>query len=338
MMKKINFVLALCAIIALSITSCKEEDDGIISIPPRDRGEEAVAATLEIEEYLETHFYNYEEFQNPTPDFDKRIVFDTIAGDNIDKVPLIEQVDFKMVQDRVDEDVTYKLYYLNVIEGEGNQVQFPDILDISFQGLFTSNEIFDESEIPARLDITAVINGLQDALTEFKGATETIINPDGTVAFEEFGVGAVFIPSGLGYFASPPTDVPQGVTEIGFYQQLIFTFQVYNVIKGDQDGDGVPTILEDLNNNNLEEDDNTDEDTLPNFRDDDDDNDGRLTINETSQNTYTLNEGDPDPVLASNEVEAYRVRDFINNTIVITTVVMPDTDGDGVPNYLDEDN
>ena len=39
-------------------------------IPPRDRGEEAIPSTAEIETYLMTHFYNYEEFANPPADFD----------------------------------------------------------------------------------------------------------------------------------------------------------------------------------------------------------------------------------------------------------------------------
>ena len=340
MMKKIKFILTLLAVTALFLQSCRNDDEGPDSIPPRDRGEEAVTGTLEIEEYLETHFYNYEDFQSPAADFDYRIQFDTIAGDNAGKTPLMEQVDFKTVQDRTDEDVTYKLYFLKAIEGDGNEVQFPDILDISFEGRFVSDEVFDNSDIPTRLDLTSVINGFQDGLAEFKGATTTIVNPDGTVDFEGFGVGAVFVPSGLGYFATPPP--PQttggGATLIGLYQQLIFTFQVYNVIKGDQDGDGIPSVFEDRNNNQVEEDDDFDEDFNADFRDDDDDNDGRLTINETTQNTYTLNEGDPEPVLAADEVEVYRVKDFLNDTVVITTLVMPDTDADGKPDYLDEDN
>ncbi|NND88755.1 MAG: hypothetical protein HKM28_05870 [Flavobacteriaceae bacterium] len=339
-MKNIKFILTFCAVALMFLQSCKnDEDDGIITIPPRDRGEEAVVATMEIEEYLATHFYNYEEFQSPSPDFDYRIQFDTIAGENAGKIPLIDQVDFKMVQDRVDEDVMYKLYYLKVIQGEGNEVQFPDILDISFEGRFLTNEVFDNSDLPARLDLTAVINGFQDGLSEFNGANETIVNPDGTVSFEGYGVGAVFIPSGLGYFATPPVPEPgSSVTQIGLYQQLIFTFQVYNVIKGDQDNDGVPTVMEDYNNNQIEEDDNFDEDFTLDFNDEDDDNDGRLTRNEITQNNYTLNDGDPEPVLGPDETEVYRVRDFINNTTIITTVVAPDTDNDGQPDYLDEDN
>ena len=105
-------------------------------IPPRDRGEEAIPSTAEIETYLTTHFYNYEEFQAPPADFDFKIKLDTIAGDNSDKIPLMEQVSFKSVKDRIDESVTYKLYYLTAIQGEGVSPDFPDITSITYEGTY----------------------------------------------------------------------------------------------------------------------------------------------------------------------------------------------------------
>ena len=56
-----------------------------------------------------------------------KIKFDTIAGNNASKTPLMDQVSFKNVKDRVDETVTYKLYYLNTIQGDGDSPNFPDI-------------------------------------------------------------------------------------------------------------------------------------------------------------------------------------------------------------------
>ncbi len=303
-MNKVLYILAAVAISAGSLVSCNNDDDGLPDnfIPARDRGPEAIVSTENIEEYLRTHFYNYEEFQNPPADFDFRIEFDTIAGDNADKIPLIEQVRSKTVEDRIAEGVTYELYYLNALEGGGEQPDFPDITTISYEGRYLNNELFSASVSPVKFDLTRVVNGLQDGLVEFQGATGVSSNPDGTVNFENFGVGAVFVQSGLGYYVNPPAG-----SNIPLYSELIFTFHLYEVETGDQDNDGVPSVVEDLNGNKLEEDDDTDNDGAPNYLDPDDDNDGRPTRDEI-------------------EIDA-------NGNITY-----PDVDNDGTPDYLDKDS
>src|SRR5699024_11502690 len=112
-------ILALFAI-AVLVVSCKKDDD-YKEEPPRDRGEEAIAAQNEIEEFLSNYAYNYEEFENPSEDFDYRVVIDSIVAGS-DKTPLIEQVDFKMVEDPFEPEVKYKLYYLKVAQGDGPAV------------------------------------------------------------------------------------------------------------------------------------------------------------------------------------------------------------------------
>ena len=302
MMKKLLWMMMV-----LLVWSCSNDDDGPEAIPERDRGEEALAAQEEIEAFLQTHFYNYEEFQDPAPDFDYVIRVDSLVGENADKIPLIDQVSFKMVPDRREPDVMYKLYYLSVIEGSGDQVQFPDITTLAFEGrLVDGLDMFDSSDIPLQLDLTQTINGFQDGLVEFKTADGFTDNPDGSITFDNFGVGAVFIPSGLGYFSQPP---PPDISAIFIpvYAQLMFTFRVYATEEGDQDRDGVPSVLEDLNGNGIEEDDDTDGDGVFNAFDGDDDNDGRPTIDEIEIGT----DG---------------------------TITFPDVDGDGTPDYLDEDS
>ena len=327
----------MIALLLLTALSCRKDDE-IDVIPPRDRGEEAIPSTAEIETYLNTHFYNYEEFANPPAEFDFEIKFDTIAGDNASKTPLIDQVSFKNVIDRLDETVTYKLYYLNVIQGEGESPNFPDIASISYEGTYLNNEssynvseVFDSSVIPVRFDLTQIVPGLQQVLIEFNAATGYVVNTDGTVTFENYGVGAAFIPSGLAYYTSTPPGIP-------VYSQLIFTFQLAQTELGDQEADTVPSIYEDVNNNEYVFDDDTDGDNTPNFADVDDDGDGRLTINEVVQNTYTVEPGDDDPVLAANEVETKRETDQTTLITTITTITFTDTDADGTPDYLDPDN
>jgi hypothetical protein len=107
MMIKIKYAFALLITVLMVTASCKKDDDSPPPPPPpRDRGPEAARAQAEIEEFLETHFYNYEEFE-ADPD-NTKIRFDTIAGDNADKTPLITQVRSKEVDDVVDKTVSLK--------------------------------------------------------------------------------------------------------------------------------------------------------------------------------------------------------------------------------------
>lgn len=329
-MKRLVIYVVLVIFGSMLFLNCSGDDNGPDAIPLRDRSVEALDSQERIETYLETHFYNYEEFQNPGLAFDFKIKFDTIAGDNAEKTPLMEQVSFKMVPDRVDDDVEYKLYYLNVIQGEGEEIRFPDIATIEYEGIYMSDrtitddddidgdgdteeditiypsELFDSSEIPTQFDLTQIVNGLQDGLIEFNTATNIITNPDGSLSFEEFGVGAVFIPSGLGYYAEPPPSEISSII-IPVYAQLFFTFQVYNKEEGDQDQDGIPSIMEDRNGNGIEEDDDNDQDGIFDMFDPDDDNDGRPTRDEI-------------------EIDG-------NGNITF-----PDVDGDGKVDYLDSDS
>lgn len=329
--------MIVAGLMFLTILSCKK-DDGIDVIPPRDRVEEGAASTAEIETYLETHFYNYEEFDNPPADFNFRIKFDTIAGDNASKTPLIDQVSSKMVQDRVDENASYKFYYLTVIEGQGDSPNFPDITTITYEGTYLNNEsgfnnsdVFDSSITPIKFDLTGVVPGFADGIIEMNASTGYVQNSDGTVSFQNYGVGASFIPSGLAYYSNPPPGIP-------VYSQLIFTFQVYETELGDQEFDTVPSIYEDLDGDSNVFNDDTDLDGTPNFSDIDDDGDGRLTKNEVEENIYTVNPGENEPVLAENEVERKRITDSETMITTITTITFTDTDGDGTPDYLDIDN
>ncbi len=301
MMTKIKYVLALLIIMLTITVSCKKDDGGGPNIiPPRDRGEEAIRAQAEIEAFLETHFYNYDEFLADPTNF--KIKFDTIAGDNASKTPLMEQVDSKEVTDRTDPDVKYKLYFLKVRLGEGTQPKFSDYTTNTYEGLLLNLDLFDSSVIPVRFDLTEIITGLQEAMIEFKGAGNVISNPDGTLTFEDYGIGAVFIPAGLAYYQAPP---PTGGLKA--YEQLIFSFELFASEVSDHDGDGIPSYMEDRNNNHFLLDDNTDSDGTPNYQDIDDDNDGRLTEYEIEV------DGDGN-------------------------ITFPDVDGDGTPDYLDSDS
>jgi hypothetical protein len=77
----------------------------------------------------------------------------------------------------------------------------------------------------------------------------------------------------------------------------------------EDDNDGIPSELEDINGNGNLEDDDTDNDGIPNYLDADDDGDN---------------------VLTSSEQVNYTEQDGLINAL--------DTDGDSIPNYLDNDD
>lgn len=298
-MRLIFKILFVTLTVMLVFTACKKDDEDPPP-PPRDRGEEAQRSQEDIENFLSTHFYNYEDFQNPPSNFDYKIVIDTISEANSGKTPLIEQVSYKMVTDRVEPNVTYKMYYLDAIQGEGDPLSFADYAVLSYHGLLLNRNTFDMSNIPVQFDMTGVIPGFQEGLVEFNGASSFIKNEDGTITFENFGVGAIFIPTGMGYFNNPPIN-----SGIGMYRDLVFTFQLYAVITDiDHDNDGIPSKMEDLNENGILVDDDTDGDGIPNFLDDDDDGDGVLTRDEI----IVLEDG---------------------------TIEFTDSNGNGTPDYLD---
>jgi hypothetical protein len=305
MMKKIKFGFAFLILTFFVAISCKKDDDGGIEVvPPRDRKEEAVRAEKVIDTFLRTHFYNYEEFEADPVNF--KLKFDTIAGDNASKTPLIEQVLSKEVRDLVDNSVVYNLYYLKVREGGGDEhPHFCDRTTNTYDGRLMNLDLFDSAVIPVQFDLVenppgaGIITGLQQAIIEFKGAEgEPVENPDGTLTFNNYGIGAVFIPSGLAYYQYPP---PTGGLEP--YDQLIFSFELFSFEVMDHDNDGIPSYMEDLNGNKNLYDDDTDGDGVFNYLDTDDDGDGRLT---------------------EYEIE-----------IVNGVLTFPDRNGNGIPDYLD---
>lgn len=122
--------------------------------------------------------------------------------------------------------------------------------------------------------------------------------------------------SGSNYFCQQvPPSSPQVIEEFLSTSGGTATLEIR--ISEQDDNDGIPAELEDLNNNGDLFDDDSDGDGIPNFLDTDDDNDNVLT--------------------ASEQLEA--IDD--NGNIIIDEngdVVYVDTDNDGIPNYLDDDD
>lgn len=290
-----------CLFLAVSLISCNKDDDGPETVPVRDRAEQEIADQEALQEYLETHFYNYEEFENPSANFDYNVEIDTINAANADKIPLIES-DLLEEKTITREGIDYKIYILKVREGVSMQPKFSDSTFVAYEGELLDQTTFDSSGNPVWFDLTRTIIGFSHALTEFKGASGFEVQPDNTIKWNnDYGIGAVFIPSGLGYFSNPTATIPA-------YSPLVFSFNLMGVNEADHDRDGVPSWREDINDDTIVGNDDTDGDGSPNYFDTDDDGDFIPTREEIAD-------------AEGNIVFPY-----------------PDTDGDGTPDYLDSDN
>lgn len=287
--QKLFFIGALCTTFLIS---CSKDDDNNPEVePPRDSAEQSLADDETLVSFLETHFYNEEDFENPAPGFDYIAKFDTIAGANANKTPLIEsdRLTSKIVTIN---DVDYKVYILTIREGVGEQPTFADSAYVRYQGSLTTRKVFDSNTIvPAWFDFEGYVTrnsegrlvkaggtvpGFAAGITEFKEGSGYSVNPDNTVTWnDDFGIGAIFFPSGLGYFNSPTPSIPA-------YSPLVFSFNLMRTVEADHDRDGIPSYLEDLDQNGDLFNDDTDGDGIPNHSDTDDDGDGMPTMNEVT--------------------------------------------------------
>ncbi len=315
-------------LLLLVIASCRKDDGPDVEVvPPRLLSEVAVEDDAKIKAYLSTHFYNYEEFASPPGDFDYKIRIDTIAGENASKTPLIDQVQSKLMPIsssrffglELENNINHTYYYLVAREGIGASPTTADSVFVRYRGTLLNGTQFDavdnvamwldlgaRVQTPSRGSSTGGAVGLAFAMSNFKTGGEPIDFEDGTFTVNGYGIGAMFLPSGVAYFNTATGNIPR-------YSPLIFTVDLLSLNETDHDGDGIPSIMEDLNNDGYLWNDNTDltdeidrriPDT-PNFIDPDDDGDGTPTREEI----------------------------IINSD---GTITFPDSNGNGIPDYLDK--
>ncbi|UII76418.1 hypothetical protein LV716_01125 [Flagellimonas sp. HMM57] len=311
------FVCLFCIIL---FTSCNNDDNGVTpeSVPPRVVSEVAPENDEEIQEFLKTHFYNYDEFRVPPVDFDFKIRIDTIAGDNADKKSLWEEIEIDSIKissaqfglDDGEEDIVHRYYYLIARNGEGGNPTIADSTFLKYEGTLLDGTLFDGSTRFLWQELPFFLRGFSNGVSKISsGTTDQITqNADGTISISNSGIGLVVMPSGLAYYNEIRGNIPQ-------YAPLLFKLEVGLFVEDtDNDNDGIPSILEDLDGDGNLFNDNTDlqseidarlQTAFPNFRDADDDGDGKLTRDEIS--------------------------DEEGNIII----PYPDSNNDGIPDYLD---
>ena len=269
---KIALVLGLF----IGIYSCQPDDSSSVT-PPRAYDEVYNEEIAKIEEFLETHYV--------TVDGDFNTTFTKIPdGGTQTPVADMPQLDFKEVDLH---DITYKIYYLKLREGLG---QSPTRVDSTFVGYkgdrlfkgvvdnvptFTINP-FENNPNPIWFTLDRVIRGWAEIIPEFKTGTFGS-NPDGTVSYQDFGAGVMFLPSAVAYFNTVRPGIPS-------YSILMFNFKLYNLQYMDHDRDRILSKDEygDPTNPNRFKLDaiDTDGDGRVDYLDTDDDGDGRITKSE----------------------------------------------------------
>ena len=102
------------------VASCNKEEQ-LEREPQRDVGEQSTIDDNAIIDYLRTHTFNYEVFQeNNLPSY-TTIEIDSIRSDNQEKIPLIDLVEKRQIDVRTIEGnhVIHTLYYLVTREVSG---------------------------------------------------------------------------------------------------------------------------------------------------------------------------------------------------------------------------
>ncbi|MBK0371310.1 FKBP-type peptidyl-prolyl cis-trans isomerase [Flavobacterium agrisoli] len=297
-MNKIKYSF-IVIITVLSIISCsKKDDDEVVVTPTKPYDEQYAIDSANIEEYLKTNYI--------TVDADYNVTFSKITDPATQ--PSIwsyqENTGFpKLLYREVQvHEIVYKLYYLVIREGVGENPMNVDGVLASYSGDYltstTTDNVLTQTTTHFEtvlypnsfMDLYGTIRGWKEVFPQFK-AGNYVSNEDGTVSYDNYGVGAMFIPSGLGYYT--------GNGGIPAYTPLIFSFKLYSISRMDHeysilnqtvvpDPDGVLSMHEDIDgdgyvwtaselNEGVVNPDDTDGDGVPDFLDKDDDGDNYTT-------------------------------------------------------------
>lgn len=300
-MNKFRFYFILL-ITTLSLFSCSKNEVAVVQ-PLRDYTVQFNADNLVIEEYLNSNYITVT--SNPGGMDDQDVVFTKIptGGTQPSIMSYLNKSTFpKLLRKNVEfHGITYSMYYLVLRPGIGESPSNVDGVLAAYAGTYLqkgtvadatelTNTAFEEVKYPQQiLSLFNTITGWGETFPLFKTGDTPIANADGTVTYNNFGAGVMFIPSGLAYYATGSGTIPS-------YVPLIFKFKLFAIQRLDQDADGIPSYLEDLNGDGfvrrlataVVNPDDTDGDGIPNFLDVDDDADGIGTRKEITAADGTI--------------------------------------------------
>lgn len=310
---KYYFILLITTV---SFFSCSKNNT--TTAPPRDYTAQNNTDSVDIEEYLKNNFITV--INHPGMPDDQDVTFTKIT-DPTTQPSIMSYLNAstypKLLVRTVAENylpihnVPYKIYYLVLRPGVGQSPCNVDGVLVAYHGEYleristTTNGVtttplsstpFEDVKYPQSfLSLYSTITGWSEIFPQFKSGTYSS-NPDGTTSYTNFGAGVMFIPSGLAYYNTGSGIIPA-------YAPLVFSFKLLEIQRLDQDGDGIPSYLEDINRDGYVYDyrntvnystsaivnpDDTDGDTIPDFLDVDDDNDNYTTKLEVTDPSTNL--------------------------------------------------
>ena len=269
-----SFKLILLFFFIIINISCRPDDEDEEE-PLRDYLEQSLDDDQKLVQYLKSHYYNYQDFNDVLND-DIEIKIDTILPENNNLKSLFDlavQTSIPLASNQ-GEIIDHKLYHIVIREGDrkDDKPSIADSVYLSYKGKLLDGNVFDKKTNPVWFDTANVIRGFRYGLQYFSPGN-FIQRENGTIDFNNFGRGLIFMPSGLGYFNTAQSNIPS-------YSPLIFEISVFTINRADHDNDGVLSIDEDPNNDGNPYNDDTDEDGVINMYDEDDDGDGILTKDE----------------------------------------------------------
>jgi hypothetical protein len=304
-MSKIKFYFILSIAAVITMISCNKDDNNVEVTPPIPYAEQYPKDIDSIEKYLKTNYIS-EIVDKPGFPEDQDVTIKKIT-DAATQTSLYSYLDSPTLprltsRNVVANTITYKVYTLVIREGvKGTDVssggEYPCNVDgvfAGYKGTLLDGTVFDSSnngQILFNLDGTqhdggaaVFVRGWSEGFPQFKTGWVSS-NPNGTIKYNDFGVGVIFIPSGLAYYNAAQTNIPA-------YSPLVFSIKLYALKRYDHDADGIPSFQEDMDGDrymniffagnpnpdvNL---DDTDTDGIPDFLDFDDDGDNYATRGE----------------------------------------------------------
>lgn len=291
-MNKFRYYFILI-ITSLALFSCSKDDNNSIEeVPLRDYGEQYAKDNDSIEKYLNSYFIEeITDAPGQPEDQDIKMTKIPVGGTQASIMSLLNSPTFPKLLTRSIKlhEITYKIYYLVLREGVGEKPCDVDGIFATYKGTLLDQTIFDQSFDPQtlwNLDPTVAgsvfVEGWRQIFPQFR--TGTYIESglgDGTLTYNDFGAGVMFLPSGVAYYNSGQGSIPS-------YSPLVFSFKLYEVRRYDQDNDGIPSYLEDINGDGYvrtlpggdTNPDDSDGDGIPNYLDIDDDGDKFTTRSE----------------------------------------------------------
>jgi FKBP-type peptidyl-prolyl cis-trans isomerase FkpA len=296
-MSKIKFYFILLIATVVTMSSCNKDDNNDVPVtPPKPFDEQYKIDIAAIEDYLKTNYIS-EIVNNPGFPDDQDVTIKKIT-DAATQPPLWSYLNSPTLprltsRNVVIGTVTYKVYTLLIREGVQGGLnssslsggEYPcnvDAVFAGYKGTLLDGTVFDSSnngQIQWDLYSKDIIRGWSEAFPQFKTGWVSS-NADGTIKYNDFGVGVMILPSALGYYNSAKTDIPA-------YSPLVFSIKLYALKRYDHDADGIPSFQEDLDGDRYVNTivngvltDDTDGDGIPNFGDFDDDGDNYATRGE----------------------------------------------------------